>query len=609
MSESGDGVRWYAAAAADPDGFWRQVAHRIDWIQPPSQVRDVSFDPADAHVRWYPGGVLNASANCLDRHLQARGEKPALLWEGDAPGTSRTFTYRELHAEVCRLANALRSLGVAEGDRVAICLGMIPEVVVAMLACARIGAVHSIASTATTPAALAWRIADLQAKVVVTADEGLRGGKHLPLKSNVDRALADPATAGVAHVIVVRRTDAAVPMRRARDHDYRALLDCFATTCAPAALAAGHPLCVLYAAGAATHPHGIVHAIGGCLAYAAFTQACAFAARADDVCWCTVDPARGAGQAYAVYGPLAVGATTVLFEGSPRYPDHHRCRQIIDARGVSVFCTAPSVVRVLRQAGEARASAPSRNGLRVLALVGEPVDADTVAWYARVVGGGRCPVVNAWEQAETGGILLATLSGAVPAKPGSVGGPLPGIRPALIDDAGRIVEGPGEGRLVFIDAWPGLACTYHGDHPGFIEACFKPSPGHWFSGARARRDADGCWWITGRADGVINVSGHRLGTAGIEAALRAHSRVRDAAVLGFADPRHGMRICAFVVPAEGVRGSDALTAALVEWVRARLGPHAAPDRVCWMDALPRDAAGGIDRRRLVVPDADPHAGA
>ena len=586
----------YRRSLEDPEGFWAEQAQILDWIKPFAEVRDVSFAHDDVHIRWFADGVLNACANCLDRHLPERAEQAAVLWEGDDPADQRALTYAELHREVCRFANVLKAQGAKKGDRVTIYLPMIPEIAVAALACARIGAVHSVVFGGFSPEAIADRIRDCDSRLVVTADEGRRGGRTIPLKANVDRALEDCPQ--VAACIVARRTGADIAWREGRDvwwHEAMAAAD---ADCPPEPMGAEEPLFILYTSGSTGKPKGVVHTTGGYLAYAALTHRCVLDCRAGEVYWCTADVGWITGHSYVLYGPLANGATTLLYEGLPGHPTASRCWEICDRHQVRIFYTAPTVIRALMREGEAPVRATDRSSLRLLATVGEPINPEAWRWYHRVVGGGRCPVIDTWWQTETGGILIAPLPGATPLKPGSAARPFFGVRPALIDGGGRTIEGPGEGRLCLADSWPGQMRTVFRDHARFVDAYFTARDGHYFSGDGCRRDADGYYWITGRVDDVINVAGHRLGTAEIESALVAHPRVAEAAVVGYPHEIKGQGVHAFVTLVAGAEPGEELRAELARWVREKIGPIAAPGRLQWAPGLPKTRSGKIMRRIL-----------
>jgi len=590
--------RDYAESVRDPEGFWRRIGRRLEWSRPYTRVRDVSFDAADLHIRWYEDGELNVAANCLDRHLATRGDKTALIWEGDDPAESRRFTYRELHAEVCRCANLLQNLGVGKGDRVAIYLPMIPEAAIAMLACARIGAIHTVVFAGFSPDSLAGRIADCRCRLVITADEGLRAGKHVPLKVNVDQALERPGTQSVETVLVVRRTGGAVSMQPPRDRWWHALMDGQPTTHEPVPVGAEHPLFVLYTSGSTGKPKGVLHTSGGFLVFAGFTHACVFDLREDDVYWCTADIGWVTGHSYLLYGPLANGATTLMFEGVPSHPDSSRFWQVIDKHRVTLFYTAPTAIRALMREGTGPVERTSRASLRILGTVGEPINPEAWRWYHQVVGEGRCPIVDTWWQTETGGIMISPLPHAIDQKPGSATLPFFGVRPAIVDAAGTVLEGACEGNLVMLDSWPGQMRTVYGDHQRFVDTYFKTYPGMYFSGDGARRDEDGYYWITGRVDDVINVSGHRLGTAEIESALVANAKVAEAAVVGCPHDIKGQGIYAYVTLRAGEEPNDALRRELIAGVREEIGPIATVDHLQWTRALPKTRSGKIMRRIL-----------
>ncbi|GLQ50438.1 acetate--CoA ligase [Dyella flava] len=593
-----DYERLYAESVKDPEGFWGRIGERLEWSKKPSKIRDVSFDPKDLHIRWYEDGLLNVSANCLDRHLATRGDKTAIIFEGDDPNESRHISYRELHAEVCKFANTLKHLGVVKGDRVAIYMPMIPEAAVAMLACARIGAVHSVVFGGFSPDSLAGRIADSTAKLVVTADEGVRGGKKISLKANVDAALERPGTNSVETVVVVRRTGSAVPMQSPRDRYYHVLMDGQSADCPPEPVEAEHPLFILYTSGSTGKPKGVLHTSGGYLVYASFTHEMIFDLREDDVYWCTADVGWVTGHSYVVYGPLANGATTVMFDGVPNYPDFSRFWQVVDKHKVSLFYTAPTAIRALMREGEAPVKKCSRASLRLLGSVGEPINPEAWEWYHRVIGDERCPIVDTWWQTETGGILITPLAGAIDTKPGSATLPFFGVKPAVVDAGGTVLEGACEGNLLITDSWPGQMRTVYGDHERFIDTYFKAYPGSYFTGDGVRRDEDGYYWITGRVDDVINVSGHRIGTAEVESALVAHPKVAEAAVVGCPHEIKGQGIYAYVTLVAGEQGSDELRKELIAWVRKEIGPIATPDYLQWAPGLPKTRSGKIMRRIL-----------
>jgi acetyl-CoA synthetase len=586
----------YAASIADPDAFWREEGRRIDWSVPYTQVKDVSYDPADLHIRWYADGVTNVAANCIDRHLAARANQTAIIWEGDNPSESKHITYAELHDHVCRFANVLKNKGVKKGDRVTIYLPMIPEAAYAMLACARIGAIHSVVFGGFSPESLANRILDCASTVVITADEGLRGGKTVPLKMNVDLALT--FCPDVTSVIVVKRTGHKVLMHAPRDTWYEDEAANAALTCEPEPMQAEDPLFILYTSGSTGKPKGVLHTTGGYLVYAAMTHQYVFDYREGDVYWCTADVGWVTGHSYIVYGPLANGATTLMFEGVPNYPDASRFWQVIDKHQVNIFYTAPTAIRALMREGEGPVEKTSRASLRLLGSVGEPINPEAWLWYHRVVGGGRCPIVDTWWQTETGGILISPLPGAIAQKPGSATLPFFGIVPELMDEKGNLIAGAGSGNLVIADSWPGQMRTVFGDHQRFIDTYFRAYPGKYFTGDGCRRDADGYYWITGRVDDVINVSGHRIGTAEVESALVGHSDVAEAAVVGFPHDLKGQGIYAYVTLKIGVEPSEVLRRALVAEVRRAIGPTATPDVIQFAPGLPKTRSGKIMRRIL-----------
>ncbi|MCB1554354.1 MAG: acetate--CoA ligase [Xanthomonadales bacterium] len=588
----------YQRSIRDPEGFWADVARRISWFKFPTRIKDVSYKLEDFRIRWYADGELNVSVNCLDRQLDERGDKTALLWEGDDPSESEHITYRDLHARVCRFANALRNLGVGKGDRVTIYLPMIPEAAVAMLACTRIGAIHSVVFGGFSPDAIAGRIADCESKIVITSDEGLRGGKQVPLKANVDEALTKPGTNCVETVVVVKRTGRPVAMQMPRDRWYDTLVDGQPDTCEPERMNAEDPLFILYTSGSTGKPKGVLHTTGGYLTWVSYTHACVFDLRENDVFWCTADVGWVTGHSYVVYGPLANGATSVMFEGVPSYPDMSRFWQVCDKHQVTIFYTAPTAIRALMREGEEPVKKFSRQSIRLLGTVGEPINPEAWEWYHRVVGEGRCPIVDTWWQTETGGVLIAPLPVATPQKPGSATKPFFGVQPALVDAEGKLLEGATDGNLVLLDSWPAQMRTVYGDHERFIDTYFKTYPGMYFTGDGCRRDADGYYWITGRVDDVINVSGHRIGTAEVESALVAHNKVAEAAVVGCPHDIKGQGIYAYVTLNAGEEPTDALRKELVAWVRKEIGPIATPDHLQWAPGLPKTRSGKIMRRIL-----------
>ncbi len=594
-----DYERDYAESIRDPDAFWGRIAQRLDWMKPPTRIRDVSFDRKDFGIRWFADGELNVSVNCLDRHLATRGDKTALIFEPDSPdGAALRVSYRDLHARVCRLANALRNLGIAKGDRVTIYLPMIVEAAVAMLACARIGAVHNVVFGGFSANSIADRVGDCQAKLIITADEGLRGTKKVPLKANVDAALKLPGTSTVETVLVVRHTGGAVDMQMPRDRWYDAVVGDQPDTCEPERMNAEDPLFILYTSGSTGKPKGVLHTTGGYLLFASFTHECVFDLKENDVYWCTADVGWVTGHSYIVYGPLANGATSLVFEGVPSYPDASRFWQVVDKHQVSIFYTAPTAIRALMREGDEPVKKTSRKSLRLLGSVGEPINPEAWRWYYEVVGDSRCPIVDTWWQTENGGILISPLPGAWPTKPGSATRPFFGVQPAIVDAEGKFLEGEAAGNLVILDSWPGQMRTVYGDHQRFFDTYFAAYPGTYFTGDGCRRDADGYYWITGRVDDVINVSGHRIGTAEVESALVLHPKVAEAAVVGFPHDVKGQGIYAYVTLVAGEVESDALLKELVAHVRKEIGPIASPDFLQWAPGLPKTRSGKIMRRIL-----------
>ena len=606
-----DYERLYAESVQDPDAFWGKVAERLDWDRKPTQVRDVSYDLKDFRIRWYADGELNASVNCLDRHLAARGDKTALIWESDDPDApSQHVTYRELHQRVCRLGNALRSLGVAKGDRITIYLPMIVDAAVAMLACARIGAIHSVVFGGFSPNSIADRVRDCASKLIITADEGVRGGKKIALKANVDAALKMPGTTTVETVLVVRHTNGAIDMQMPRDRWFDAVVDGQPDRCEPERMNAEDPLFILYTSGSTGKPKGVLHTIGGYMVFVSYTHECVFDLKDDDVYWCTADVGWVTGHSYIVYGPLANGATALMFEGIPNYPDFSRFWQVIDKHQVTIFYTAPTAIRALMREGDAPVKKTSRKSLRLLGSVGEPINPEAWRWYFDVVGDGKRPIVDTWWQTETGGIMISPLPGAIDAKPGSATKPFFGVRPAIVDANGKVLDGEAEGNLVLLDSWPGQMRTVYGDDQRFIDTYFKTYPGMYFSGDGCRRDADGYYWITGRVDDVINVSGHRIGTAEVESALVLHPKVAEAAVVGFPHDIKGQGIYAYVTLVAGEQESEELRKELIAYVRKEIGPIASPDYLQWAPGLPKTRSGKIMRRilRKIAEDAPDQLG-
>ncbi|MFZ4408612.1 MAG: acetate--CoA ligase [Paracraurococcus sp.] len=584
-----------AAAAEHPDAFWAKEANRVAWMTPPTKIKNVDFT-GPVTIKWFEDGVLNASVSCLDRHLETRGDQVAIIWEGDDPNSDAKVTYRELHEQVCRLANGLRALGVTKGDRVCIYLPMIVEAAVAMLACARVGAIHSIVFGGFSPDSLSSRIQDSECKVLITADEGRRGGRKVALKTNADEALL--VCPSITAVIVVKNTGGAVPMQEGRDHDYGTLLAAQAPTAEPEPMNAEDPLFILYTSGSTGKPKGVLHTTGGYMVWASYTHQLVFDYRPGEIYWCTADVGWVTGHTYIVYGPLANGATTLMFEGVPNYPSVSRFWDVVDKHQVNIFYTAPTAIRSLMRDGEAPVKKTSRTSLRILGSVGEPINPEAWLWYYRVVGDERCPIVDTWWQTETGGILISPLPGAVAQKPGSATLPLPGVFPALVDAEGKLLDGATEGNLVLLDSWPGQMRTIYGDHERFAQTYFTTYPGMYFTGDGARRDADGYYWITGRVDDVINVSGHRMGTAEIESALVAHAKVAEAAVVGMPHDLKGQGIYCYVTLKTGEEPTDALKKELVAWVRKEIGPIASPDAIQWAPGLPKTRSGKIMRRIL-----------
>ncbi len=588
----------YTGSVQNAEGFWQAVGQRIDWIKPFTRVKDVSFQPGDVHIRWYEDGTLNASANCVDRHLASRADQPAIIWEPDTPGATRIITYQQLHDEVCRSANAMKALGVGKGDRVMIYMPMIPEAVFSMLACARLGAIHSVVFGGFSPEALAGRIEDCGAKLVVTADEGLRGGRPIALKHNVDAALAHPSVNTVEHVLVVRHTGGEVQWNDERDVDYAAATRAAANTCLAQEVNAEDPLFILYTSGSTGKPKGVLHTTGGYMVYASFTHQQVFDYRPGEVYWCTADIGWITGHTYLVYGPLANGATVVMCEGLPNFPDETRLGQVIDAHGVAVLYTAPTAIRSFMAKGEAPFAHSSRRSLRIVATAGEPINPAAWQWYHDVIGAGQAQVIDTWWQTETGGVMITTLPGSTVHKPGAATQPFYGICPQLVDNEGHVLTGAAEGNLVITDSWPGQMRTLWGDHERFVQTYFTTFPGKYCTGDGARRDEDGDYWITGRVDDVINVSGHRPGTAEIESALVAHHKVAEAAVVGCPHDIKGQGIYVYVTVNEGIDPSEELLQELRNWVRREIGPVASPDWIQFAPGLPKTRSGKIMRRIL-----------
>lgn len=597
----------YARSLADPDGFWAEQARRIDWIKPFSKVKNTSFGPGEVSIKWFEDGSLNIAHNCLDRHLAEAGDRTALIWEGDDPNESKHISYRELHEQVCRLANALKEFGVSKGDAVTIYLPMIPEAVVSMLACARIGAVHSVVFGGFSPESLAGRIRDCKSKLVITADEGMRGGRRAPLKANADAA-AEKGDGLVKTMLVVRRTGRAIDWKVGRDVWFEEAVAKAAQDCPCEEMNAEDPLFILYTSGSTGAPKGVVHTSGGYIVFASMTHQYVFDYHPGDIYWCTADVGWVTGHSYIVYGPLANGATSLMFEGVPTYPTNARFWEVVDKHKVNIFYTAPTAIRALMSAGDAPVKTTSRASLRLLGSVGEPINPEAWEWFYRVVGDSRCPLVDTWWQTETGGILITPLPGATVLKPGSATLPFFGISPQVVDGGGAALEGPCSGNLVIADSWPGQMRTIFGDHARFVQTYFSAYPGKYFTGDGCRRDEDGYYWITGRVDDVINVSGHRLGTAEIESSLVAHEKVAEAAVVGYPHDIKGQGIYAYVTLMIGIEESDELRGELIAWVRQEIGPIASPDVLHFAPGLPKTRSGKIMRRILrKIAEAEFHA--
>ena len=597
----------YKQSVEDPDGFWGEHGKRLDWIKPYSVVKNTSYAPENVSINWFEDGTLNVSANCIDRHLESRGDQTAIIWEGDDPADDENITYKQLHERVCRLANAFKANGVKKGDRVTIYLPMIPEAAYAMLACARIGAVHSIVFGGFSPDSLAGRIEGCGSTVVITADEGLRGGRKVPLKANTDAAIDIAAKEGanVDKVIVVKRTGGEIDMKGGRDVWYHEAVESASADCPPEEMNAEDPLFILYTSGSTGKPKGVMHTTGGYLVYASMTHQYVFDYHDGEIYWCTADVGWVTGHSYIVYGPLANGATTLMFEGVPNYPSPSRFWDVVDKHKVSIFYTAPTAIRALMGAGEEHVKKTDRSTLRVLGSVGEPINPEAWTWYYDIVGEKRCPIVDTWWQTETGGILITPLPGATAMKPGSATRPFFGVKPAIVDAEGKIMDGATEGNLVITDSWPGQMRTVYGDHERFVQTYFSTYKNMYFTGDGCRRDADGYYWITGRVDDVINVSGHRMGTAEVESALVAHPQVSEAAVVGYPHDIKGQGIYAYVTLMEGEDPSDELKKELVKWVRSEIGPIASPDLIQFAPGLPKTRSGKIMRRilRKIAEDA------
>ncbi|WP_280955399.1 acetate--CoA ligase, partial [Beijerinckia sp. GAS462] len=585
----------YARSIKDPDGFWAEHGKRIDWIKPFTKVKNTTFGPPDVSIKWFEDGQLNVSANCVDRHLPKRAQQTAIIWEGDDPSKSKNITYQELYENVCRFANVLKAQGVKKGDCVTIYLPMIPEAAYAMLACTRIGAVHSVVFGGFSPDSLAGRLEDAKSTVLITADEGVRAGRPIPLKANSDAAVKK---APVKSVIVVQHTGGKVDMQAGRDVWYHEAAAKVPAECAPEAMNAEDPLFILYTSGSTGKPKGVLHTTGGYLVYTSMTHQYVFDYHDGDIYWCTADVGWVTGHSYIIYGPLANGATTLMFEGVPNYPDESRCWQVIDKHKVNIFYTAPTAIRALMQKGDGPVKKTSRASLRLLGSVGEPINPEAWEWYHRVVGDDRCPIVDTWWQTETGGILITPLPGATQLKPGSATNPFFGVQPQIVDGEGKVLDGATEGNLCITDSWPGQMRTVFGDHERFVQTYFSTYPGKYFTGDGCRRDADGYYWITGRVDDVINVSGHRMGTAEVESALVAHDKVSEAAVVGYPHDIKGQGIYAYVTLMAGENASEDLRKELVMWVRKEIGPIASPDVIQFAPGLPKTRSGKIMRRIL-----------
>ena len=593
-----DYLKRYQHSIEQPEEFWAEEAKRIDWIKPFTQVKNSSFAADNFKIEWFADGQLNVSANCLDRHLKEHPHKPAIIWEGDHPSRHKIISFKELHDEVCRFANALKKYGIVKGDRVVLYMPMVSEAAIAMLACARIGAVHCVVFGGFSPDSLASRIEDSQAKMVITADAGMRGGKLIPLKESVDQALEHAETDSVEHVVVVHRTGNPVEMKPERDLWYHEVITEVNEICPPEPMNAEDPLFILYTSGSTGKPKGVLHTTGGYLVYVNSTFREVFDIKQDDIYWCTADVGWITGHSYIIYGPLSNGTTTVMFEGVPQYPSWARVGHIVDKHNITILYTAPTAIRAMMREGDAYVRESDRSSLRLLGSVGEPINPEAWSWYYNVVGEERCPVVDTWWQTETGGILISPLPGATDLKPGSATRPYFGVQPAIVDGEGKELDGAAEGNLIIKDSWPGQMRTIWGDPQRFIEAYFSTFPGNYFTGDGARRDEDGYYWITGRVDDVLNVSGHRLGTAEIESALVAHDHVAEAAVVGMPHEIKGQGICTFVTLQAGVNESEELRQELVSWVRKQLGPVATPDALHWAPALPKTRSGKIMRRIL-----------
>ena len=593
----------YRQSISNPDKFWREHGKRIDWVKPYTKIKDVSFDQ-DVKIRWFYDGTLNACVNCIDRHLNNRGDQTAIIWEGDNPNESREISYRDLHKMVCKFSNALRNIGAKKGARVTIYMPMIPEAAVAMLACARIGAVHSVVFGGFSPDSLANRIIDCDSSIVITADEGIRSGKKIPLKANTDKAVKNTTT--VEKVVVVRRTGGKISWNEHKDVWFHEICKDVPDDCLPEEMNAEDPLFILYTSGSTGKPKGVLHTTGGYMVHASLTHQYIFDYRDKEIYWCTADVGWVTGHSYIVYGPLANGATTLMFEGVPNFPDASRFWQVVDKHKVNIFYTAPTAIRALMGSGDDFVKKCSRKSLRILGTVGEPINPEAWEWYYNVVGDKRCPVLDTWWQTETGGILIAPLPGVTDLKPGSATKPFFGIQPCIVNAEGKELEGECRGNLCIKDGWPGMMRTVYKDHKRFVETYFSAYPGMYFTGDGCRRDKDGYYWITGRVDDVINVSGHRLGTAEIESALVAHNQVSEAAVVGFPHEIKGQGIYAYVTLMGNATPSEDLRKDLVNWVKKEIGPIASPDLIQWAPGLPKTRSGKIMRRILRKVAANEH---
>ena len=586
----------YTKSFDNNEEFWKDQGNRIDWITPYTKVKDVSYQQKDFKIKWYYDGELNASTNCIDRHLATKANQTAIIWEGDDPSQSKHITYKELHEEVCKLANGLKSLGAKKGDRITIYMPMIPEATYAMLACARIGAIHSVVFGGFSPDALAGRISDCKSDIVITADEGVRGNKAIPLKANTDAAMN--IAGNVRHCVVVKRTGNKIDWKEGRDVWYEDLVNQSSSNCVPEVMAAEDPLFILYTSGSTGKPKGVLHTTGGYMVYASMTHEYVFDYKPGDIYWCTADVGWVTGHSYIVYGPLANGATTLMFEGVPNYPDASRFWQVVDKHKVNIFYTAPTALRALMREGDSPVNKTDRSSLKLLGSVGEPINPEAWMWYYNVIGEKKCPIVDTWWQTETGGILISALPGAIDQKPGSATKPFFGIKPEIVDAEGKVLDGACEGSLCLADSWPGQMRSVYGDHERFIATYFSQFEGKYFTGDGCRRDEDGYYWITGRVDDVINVSGHRMGTAEVESALVAHTKVSEAAVVGYPHDIKGQGIYAYVTLNSGEISSEDLYKELIAWVRKEIGPIASPDLIQWAPGLPKTRSGKIMRRIL-----------